>query len=54
MNIPEVTFKCRILNEENEYQWKNVTTQDFFLNKNNLRKTPGCIETSEDKKKFFV
>ena len=26
---------------------------DFFLNKNNLRKTPGCIETSEDKKKFL-
>jgi len=33
MNIPEVTFKCRVLDEENGYQWKNITTQDFFLNK---------------------
>jgi thioredoxin-dependent peroxiredoxin len=33
MNIPEVTFKCRVLNEQDEYEWKNITTQDLFLDK---------------------
>lgn len=33
MNIPEVTFKCRVLNEQDEYEWQNITTQDLFLDK---------------------
>ena len=33
MNIPEVTFNYRVLNEENNYEWKKVTAQDLFLGK---------------------